>query len=104
MQPSLHGAGQGSEGCECSPQDISITLLEQQLCLIATYRSFRETTPGCREVAALCNHLCAFYSPLCGQSVRFTPPSLQNKVALNLAVSTVQLDHCFPFRTRVQIN
>ena len=46
MQPSLHGAAQGSEGCECAPQDISITLVEQQLCLIATYRSFRETTRG----------------------------------------------------------
>ena len=103
MQPSLHGAGQGSEGCECSPQDISITLLEQQLCLIATYRSFPETTPGCREVA-VCVIICALYSPLCGQSVRFTPPSLQNKVALNLALSTVQLDHCFPFKTRAEIN
>ena len=102
MQPSLHGAAQGSEGCECAPQDISITLVEQQLCLIATYRSFPETTPGCREVA-VCNRLCAL-QPLYGQSVRFTPPSLQNKVALNLALSTVQLDHCFPFKTRAQIN
>ena len=104
MQPSLHGAAQGSEGCEClGPQDKSITLLEQQLCLIATYRSFRETTPGCREVA-VCVIICALYGPLCGQSVRFTPPSPQNKVALNLTLSTVQLDHCFPFKTRAQIN
>ena len=63
MQPSLHGAAQGSEGCECAPQDISITLLEQQLCLIATYRSFRETTPGCREVAP-CVIICVRFTAL----------------------------------------
>ena len=102
MQPSLHGAAQGSEGCECAPQDISITLLEQQLCLIATYRSFRETTPGC-QAGAVCNHLCVLQPSLRAKRQIYAP-SLQNKVALNLVLSTVQLDHCFPFKTRVQIN
>ena len=32
--------------CAAETQDISITRVEQQLCLIATYRSFRETTRG----------------------------------------------------------
>ena len=76
MQPSLHGAAQGSEGCECAPQDISITLVEQQLCLIATYRSFRETTPGCQEVA-VCNHLCALQPSLRAKRQIYAPVSAE---------------------------